>query len=1180
MKPGWIVPPLTNQRQALAAHPRLSAWVSANAGSGKTHVLVNRVLRLLLDGVAPSRLLCITYTKAAAANMANRVFAALSAWATLPEADLVAALAKLTGEQPSAPQRAAARRLFAEALETPGGLRIETIHAFCTRVLQSAPFEANVPPRFEVADDLAQAEMLREARRELLMAVAADPQGAEAEALDLLARQAAQDTFDAMMQEALRQRALFNDADGRARDPGEMRDGIATVLGIAPDLSAATVRADFRHALTQIADLGGLTEALAAGSQTRQNFAATLRSLLAGVDDGDPVAFCRRGFITDAGTINVNIRGKGKSEFEPALLAVLDDLAALLLAAADQLNAVAIRDRSHALALLVTRMLASYQRQKSERSLLDYDDLIARTRSLLTRVEAAWVLYKLDAGIDHILLDEAQDTSEAQWAILRKLAEEFSAGEGGREDGLKPRTVFVVGDEKQSIYGFQGAAPAAFNEQKRQLGQRIAQADQRFEPISLNTSFRSAPDIMQAVDAVFALPEHARGLVFDGSDRPETHDTVRRGAAGSVDLWPLCANDTAEPPDAWTTPVDAPERRSGTAKLAQRIAATLSEWTRRGLDDLGNPFSPGDVMILLRQRGALFENIVKALKDAGVPVTGRDRLTLSEHPAVEDLVVLGRTLLLPEDDLTLATALKTPLIGLDDDDLLRLAPGRKVSLREALREAGAAEPRYAAVERQLTELAAEAGRCGPFRFFAGLLGPGGGRNLALARLGAEAGDALDAFLSAALDHERRYGPSLAGFLQHISDSATDVKRDLSSSAGEVRVMTVHGAKGLEAKVVILADLAPAPGAKRLPKIMSLEIMSLEILAIEPPRRQSVPIWPPASAEDASATAAAKARIIDQMVEEHHRLLYVAMTRAEDRLIVCGAQAKGEAPAGSWYAMVEAGLAASTTGLAEIGEGEKAIRRFMVTTPQTQEVGAPPAAAATVPIPAWLRTLPPREAEPAPPLKPSSALAAADAPARPADGPFLAAAAAAGRFAHLLLQMLPDIAPDQRLPVAQALGRARAGAVTAAKREAIIAEALALLADPALAGLFGAGSLSEVPIAGAIELGDGERRPVSGQIDRLAISAEEVVIADFKTAARPPRDVEAIPENTLAQLAVYRALIGQIYPGRSVRALLVYTATLTRLEPDAVRLDAVMERLGMAGRQASASGTGFVPAGAP
>lgn len=1148
MKPGWIVPPLTDQRQALAADPGLSAWVSANAGSGKTHVLVNRVLRLLLDGVAPGRMLCITYTKAAAANMANRVFKALSAWATMPEDELKAALAKLTGSPSSVEQRGKARRLFAQALETPGGLKIETIHAFCTRVLQAAPFEANVPPRFEIADDLAQAEMLREARRELLASVAAEPEGAEARALDLLARQAAQDTFEAMVEEALRQRALFSDENGRARDAGEMRDGMAAVLGIAPELTAEAVRADFRRDFARIEGLHALIEALQAGSATRQNYAGTLRALLAGQDEGDPVAFCRRGFITEAGAINANIRGKGKSEFEPGLLATLEALAACLLDACDQLNATAIRDRSHALALLVTRMLASYQRLKSQRSLLDYDDLIAKTRSLLGRVEAAWVLYKLDAGIDHILLDEAQDTGTAQWAILRTLAEEFSSGnEGSRAENPKPRTIFVVGDEKQSIYGFQGAAPSAFGEERQRLSQRIAQAAQRFEAVSLNTSFRSAPDIMQAVDAVFALAEHARGLVFDGTDKPELHDTVRRNDPGCVDIWPLSADDTGEPPDAWTTPVDAPERRGGTVKLARRIAETLAQWHRAGRDDLGKPFAPGDVMILLRQRGALFEAIVKALKDAGVPVTGRDRLTLADHPAVEDLVVLGRTLLLPDDDLTLATALKTPLIGLDDDDLLRLAPERKGSLREALRQAGETEPRYAAIETRLVELAREAGRCGPFRFFAQLLGPGGGRNLALARLGAEAGDALDAFLNAALDHERRYGPSLAGFLQHVTSAATDVKRDLSASAGEVRVMTVHGAKGLEAKIVILADLGVEPGERRLPKIM----------VIEPPNGASVPIWPPAKSEDATATAAAKAQVVARMVEEHHRLLYVAMTRAEDRLIVCAAQARGEAPEGSWYAMIAAGLAASEPGLREIADARGPVLRFMTSPPGPPAPTPVPVTRQAVAIPAWLRRPAPSEHEPAPPLKPSSALSAADAENRPGDGPFLAAAAAAGRFAHLLLQALPEIAPERREAAAQALAAARGRALPEPRRERIIADVLALLAEPGLEALFIGNSLAEVPIAGEVVLPGGSRRAVSGQIDRLAVTGDSVVIADFKTTARPPASAAAIPPETLAQLAVYRALVGTIYPGRTVRALAIYTATLARFEPEAAQLDAAL-----------------------
>jgi len=1149
VKPGWNIPEQTRQRQALAADPGLSAWVSANAGSGKTHVLVNRVLRLLLDGVKPGRMLCITYTKAAAANMANRIFKALGAWATLEEAALARELTELTGRTPSAAERAKARRLFAEALETPGGLRIETIHAFCTRVLQAAPFEANVPPRFEVADDLAQAEMLREARRELLALVAGDPQGPEAQALDLLAQLAAQDSFESMVQEALRQRALFSDENGRARDAGAMRAGIAAFLGIAPDLSADTVKARFRADFAALPGLQALIEALQAGSDTRQKIAAKLRTLLAGQDDGDPIAFCRGGFITAEGTINTNVRGRGNSAFDGALLDTLEALATCLLAAADRLNAVAIRDRSAALALLVTRMLASYQRQKSLRSLLDYDDLIARTRSLLERVEAAWVLYKLDAGIDHILLDEAQDTGEAQWAILRKLAEEFASS---RDVSAKPRTIFVVGDEKQSIYGFQGAAPAAFGEERHALGQRIRGAELSFEAISLNTSFRSAPDIMQAVDAVFALPDHARGLVFDGAARPEIHATVRASAPGTVDLWPVSANDTGEPPDAWTTPVDAPERRSGTVKLAERIANTLRRWHRAGRDDLGNPFAPGDVMILLRQRGALFEAIVKALKDAGVPVAGRDRLTLAEHPAVEDLVVLGRALLLPDDDLTLATALKTPLIDLNDEDLLRLSPGRTGSLRAALQEAAASEPRYAAAEAKLAGWAREAGRCGPFRFFAGLLGPGGGRNLALARLGAEAGDALDAFLNAALDHERRYGPSLAGFLQHVAGSAADVKRDLSASAGEVRVMTVHGSKGLEARIVILADLGVEPGAKRLPKILAVPVAG-----------ELVPIWPPASAEDTQATAGAKGRVVEQMVEEHHRLLYVAMTRAEDRLIVCGVQAKGEPPEGSWYAMIEQGLAQSQPGLREIGEGEDAVRRFMVTPPAPHDAAEQKAAMPVPEAPAWLTRPVAREAEPAPPLKPSSALSAADADERPGDGPFLAEAASAGRLAHLLLQLLPDVPAERRAATADALAQARGGALRPERREVIVADALRLLAAPGLADLFAKNALAEVPVAGLIALPDGSRRPVSGRIDRLAVTADSIIIADFKTTARPPVDADAIPVATLAQLAAYAALLRAIYPGRKVRALAVYTASLAHFELADARLDAALAGLAAA-----------------
>lgn len=1147
----WTIPEQTRRNQALAAEPDLSAWVAANAGSGKTHVLVNRVLRLLLDGVAPGRMLCITYTKAAAANMSNRVFRALSAWAVASDADLWEALKELTGQLPPLGDLTRARRLFAQALETPGGLKIETIHAFCTRVLQSAPFEANVPPRFEIADDLAQDELMRDARRDLLAAAKADPDGPQARALRFMAEHAAQDTFDQIMREALHQRALFSDEEGRARQPGEIVAGLSAFLGIAPDLTAEAVKARFCAELASIPDLIRLIDAFGQASETRQKAATALRSALAREPGRDLVAGCRAGLLTLEGTVHANVRGKGKSVLPADLDAALDAVATCLTMAIDQLNAIAVRERSAALSVLVTHILSAYRRLKAQRSLLDYDDLIARTRSLLDRVDPAWALYKLDAGIDHILLDEAQDTSEAQWAILRRLAEEFTAGEGARETP-RPRTVFVVGDEKQSIYGFQGAAPSHFSEERRRLGRRVEAAGQRFVPISLTTSFRSAPDIMRAVDAVFAPQAHWRGLVFDGGAGPERHDTVKRAAIGAVELWPVAADDAGDRPDAWTAPVDAPERRSGLVKLAARIADVLKRWSAAGRDDLGRPFKAGDVMILLRQRGALFEAIVKALKDRNVPVAGRDRLTLADHPAVEDLVALGRAILLPQDDLSLAITLKTPLFGLDDDDLMRLAPERKGSLREALREAASAEPRYAGIEARLTELAQEAGRCGPFRFYAGLLGPGGGRNRALARLGPEAGDALDAFLSAALDHERRHGPSLAGFLHHVGAVATQVKRDLSASAGEVRVMTVHGAKGLEAPVVILADLGVAPGERRLPKLV----------AVQPPRGAPVPVWPTKRAEDPSAMRRAKDGIVGQMVEEHHRLLYVAMTRAEERLILCGTQAKGETPEGCWYAMAELGLARSEPGLREVPapDGDGTVRRFMISQPGGAAAGERPAAAEAVMRPAWLDRAAPGETEPAPPLRPSSVLAAADGEERPLDGPFLASAAAAGRLAHLLLQVLPEVPAERRTGTARALAMARGGALPQERREQIVEDALGLIGAPGFDGLFGPGSLAEVPLAGEIALADGRKRPVQGRIDRLAVSDDEVLIADFKTAARPPDSAAALPAATLAQLAIYRRLIGEIYPGRRVRAVAIYTAGLKPLEPDAAALDTALAKM--------------------
>lgn len=1147
-----VVPQATRDGQARAADPSHSAWVAANAGSGKTKVLVDRVLRLLLQGVAPSRILCLTYTKATAATMSNKVLAELARWARLDDTELSAILTGLERDPDRDPparvpgsRLKAARRLFARALETPGGLKIETIHAFCTRVLQMAPFEANVPARFEVLDEEAHETMLRGARRHVITEALRQPASELGRAFERLRRDAgSDDSFATILKQTLKSRRLLQDEDGVPHPARQVTKRLARALGVPADLTPDAVGADFRATVDRLVDIDHVIAVFAQGSKTDRDIAGVFAQARAAASPAEALNHLLDGLLVqDRSKVVDRIGTKAVTAIDPAIKDQLGELAQQALEASDRLKTADALARTGALATVATAIFARYDAEKARARLLDYDDLIHRTRSLLTRVGASWVLYKLDAGIDHVLVDEAQDTTPEQWDILQALTAEFTAGHGAHP-GDVTRTMFAVGDQKQSIYGFQGAAPEQFDAVRRIFARKTDEAGLRFNNIELSTSFRSVPDIVSAVDAIFTPREHWAGLTFEDNIRPQRHDTARPGGSGAVDIWDIAADDPAPESDAWNLPLDAPERQQGNMRLARRIASLIKRWSARGHDDLGQPFSPGDVLILLRNRTALFETIVRALKDAGVPVAGRDRLKLAVHPAVEDLVILGRAVLLPEDDLALATLLRTPLFDLPHEQLQALAAGRSGSLYLALREGAARDPELARAERRFAEIAALAWRTGPFAFYAHVLGPLDGRREAIHRLGAEAGDAVDFFLSAALAFEQRSGPSLFAFLEDIAGSTQDIKRDLAAAGQEVRVMTVHGAKGLESRVVILADVGVPGGAQKAEKLLGLTVPG-EIDGTP------VPVWSPSKSTDSRVVAAAKAEALALGREEHNRLLYVALTRAEERLIICGATKKGDVTAGSWYETVVRGLAASEAGLKEIAAEDEAgmIRRYRITT-TTGKATAQPAAPARRPAPpAWLTRMAPVEHGAQPPLAPSNAIGAADRPERPLDTAGLAAAANIGKLGHLLLQVLPAVKPDRRAAAATALARARAAGIPAEARDGVVAQALALMAKPELAGLFGPTALAEVPVTGKVALGPGEEKPVAGQIDRLLIGETRVIIADFKTSARPPAGVGQIPRHMLVQMALYRALIARMFPDREIRTLLVFTVDLSVHEPD-------------------------------
>ena len=1106
----------TRGAQNRASDPAHSAWVSAHAGSGKTHVLASRVIRLLLDGVPPSRILCLTFTKAAAANMSARVLKTLAEWAVADDDTLRAALASMGANDRIGLD--VARTLFARAVETPGGLKIQTIHAFCERVLHLFPFEANVPSDFRVLEQTEQAELLAGARSAAL-AYLSEHSDDTRSALARVADGTWDGGFIALVNEMLGHRRTI-----AASTPALRTSKLREVLGLSPQDSEATiVHAILSDGITR-AEWPAIVQRLSAGSANDQKCATKLSDIL-GIADEAAVRPYLDLFRKSDGDWRTTVITRGLAKANPDLDARLASELARLPPLFEKWLAVRTVARTHALDLVCTTVLEHYAQAKQARAFLDFDDLIDCTRQLLTDAHASqWVLYKLDGGIDHILVDEAQDTSEPQWQILEALAGEFSVG-AGRARGR--RTFFAVGDEKQSIFSFQGAAPAKFEEMRRTFERKTRDADEPFARVALHVSFRSAPDVLRAVDTVFQDETHRRGLSSDLA--PLLHDALKHDLPGLVEIWPPVRASDQKPPESWLLPVDATGEHEPPAKLAQKIATKISHLVDPARGEViegatpgsTRPITPGDIMILVRRRDAFFEAMIRTLKDKRIAVAGADRLNVVGHIAVMDCVAAARVALLPEDDLFVATILKSPLIGLDDSDLIALAPGRAGTLYGALRDS--TDPRHMEAAARIARWIDAARHDGPFDFFSRILGAEGGRRALLARLGAEANDALDEFLSLALAHERTEASSLVTFLARLESLTLDVKRDLESAHDAVRVMTVHAAKGLEAKVVFLPDTCSAWAGQFDPAIYALDTPGGRTLA-----------WSARKADDPAPLLAARDASRRAEEEEYRRLLYVAMTRAEERLYIAGYYNKVPPKPDCWHSMVSTALRPHSEELPDALEDFGEILRFGK-VPSVASVPVLPAAVEDETLPEWL-TRPARvEAAPAPPLRPSSALASADRQ-DDLDNVIASRNRLRGLAIHALLQRLPDVSPLMRRSVVE--GQIATRWPVLEGESATILKAVNDVIDHAdLAPLFGAGALAEVAIAA--DLPRDKRPPVRimGQIDRLAETRDGIIVAEYKTGALTKNG--PAPAH-VAQIALYREALKQMRPGKRVIAVLVYT----------------------------------------
>jgi ATP-dependent helicase/nuclease subunit A len=1146
---GIKIDAVSKAAQAQASDPSASAWVSANAGTGKTFVLARRVVRLLLAGADPGRILCLTFTKAAAAQMATGVFDTLRDWATLPDRALASTLADIEGRAPAEPEIARARRLFARALDTPGGLKIQTIHAFCERLLHQFPFEANVAGTFEVLD-AGDGEVLAElARREVLGLAARDPDGPLGAALATVLANATDFAHETAIAAFIRERdrvRAWTTAHGSLDDA---LDALRRRLGLATDDTPAVLRAAILDdSALAPADIARLVEMLRQGGKADNAAADRLAPFLDAADDDDRIDACLAFFLKADGGLRVAgtlVTGKVKGAW-PDLADMLAAESARLAALLDRLAAADCFATTAALVRLADAAIGAYDRMKLARGALDFDDLVVKTANLLARADASqWVHYKLDRGIEHILVDEAQDTNPRQWQVIRALCADFFAGAGASE---ATRTLFAVGDRKQSIFSFQGAVPAWFSIVERDLGKRAREAGLAWYDPQLHLSFRSVQPVLSAVDAVFA--DAALRAALSGEGVAPVHTAARHRDPGRVVVWPMIDPDAKLEPADWTTPLDHLGAASPEVKLARRVARTIARWIHYGERlDTGEPIRPGGILILNRTRGAQTDALNRALKSQGIPIAGADRLTLTDHIAVMDLMALGRVMLLPEDDLSLAALVKSPLIGLDEDDLYALARDRVGTLWEALAALAARGGRAGEALAQLRRWQAFADDDAPHAFFARILGPERGRLKITRRLGAEAEDVLDEFLAQALAYERTGAPTLQGFLAWLEGNETEIKRDTETIRDEVRVMTVHGAKGLEADIVFVVDNGMAPVIfGHDPKVVALDD--------EHDGAPSPLVWMRRLKDMPPVVQARIEALREQSYEEYLRLLYVAMTRARDRLYVCGTRKERATDnERGWHGLVTRALGPEcATGQDADGETELEWRAPARTAPAARRPHP------DLPLgprrPDWLD----RDAPPPPPaltrLVPSALAGDDDFGGMPGsvvggDGD-AAAALERGRLGHRLLQSLPDIDPGGRQAAGARYLAAAAAGWPPRERDQLLAEVMAVLDNADFAGVFAPASRAEVDIAGRIERA-GEMAVVAGRVDRLAVTADRVLIVDYKTNRPAPGDLQSVPPAYIGQLAVYRALLRRLYPDREVAAALLWTdiPRLMEIPPEAL-----------------------------
>lgn len=1104
-------------QQQMASSPSQSVWVSASAGTGKTRVLVNRMLRLMLAGSAPEKLLCITFTKAAAAEVLQRIQEVVLTWSVCDMPALKAELEDVLDIAPTPAEIQRARRLLPVILQAAGGMKIMTIHAFCQSVLARFPLEAKVSPGFTVIDEAQSHHLLNDAKYMLLDETdeATDP-GLFAD-LSRFFDRVHETTQNTLIQNVLLKRyrlmAFLDNPDAPLED---IRTRLCAVIGINPEMLDSDLEKEFRNAIPVDTVRSVIPEMMRGNGSTPGKNAETLQNFIdaanAPLDDYIHI------FLTKSFTIVARLLS-GLDKAPEFVRTFLNNEAQRCFNYIELRHKIDLVKDSYALLHICLKIMRHYQKLKHQHGVLDYEDQILRTAELLRDpLDSQWVHYKLDGGIDHILVDEAQDTSPAQWQIIKGITEEFFAGQGRTEPGT--RTLFVVGDEKQSIFSFQNADPVEFSAARRFFAEKSQQNSTPWQDISLIDNFRSAPLILKITDQVFSTPDMA-AYITHGETSIEHHG-FHNTRPGKVDIWPLTEQPETETPSY----IETAEFR-----LADSIAAQVKQWLdeKRVLSS-GKIMRPGDVMILVRTRHPLVTPLTKAFKDRNIPVTSADRLVLGEQLAVQDCLAAMQSCLNPQDNYALSCFLKSPFIGMSEADLFALCNGRESTVWNALLASA-----HQDVVQYIQKISGEIGTVSPAHFIHALLSlpcpanKRNGRYALITRLGYDCDDILDELLTTAYAFQDDDNASCQNFITYMTNDATTIKRANSEmDNSRVQIMTVHASKGLQAPIVFLADANAKPGHYKNTR---------EVLWQE--KFENGFLWGTGDAQKVTVFQDAKAAYIKAQFSEYYRLLYVGLTRAEEQLVICGINKKTESHKDypSWY---DCSLRAATelrqNPAYESNEdnGISLHQRGAIKTAGEDKK----ATAINRTIPAELLAMPQPELKRIRPLRPSRPVENEPhvfSPLQQRTGPD---PYKRGQILHTLFRLIPDYPVEEQEIV---LDNLLAHYIDDEREQARLKkEVLNVLRDVNFAHLFSPEAKSEVPVVGEVDI-DGQHFAISGQIDRLLVEADRVLIVDYKTNRPPVLDETQIPAAYRHQLRAYKLLMQKIYPGRKVETALLWTA---------------------------------------